>query len=217
MTSLLPFNSETAGGKVRWSLLKRVIDLVVSSLLLGLLLPVGCVCALAVWITSPGPVIFRTRRLGKDARPFSLYKFRSMRVDAPDWRNPDGSTFNSDDDPRVTPVGRFLRKTSLDELPQLINVAIGQMSLVGPRPDQVDQLQYYTEWEKQRLRVKPGITGFAQISGRNAISWESRKSLDIEYLRRHSTWLDLTILLKTIPYVLRRAGVNSPSTRRQET
>jgi lipopolysaccharide/colanic/teichoic acid biosynthesis glycosyltransferase len=217
MTSLLSFNSETAGGKVRWSFLKRVIDLVVSSLLLGLLLPVGCVCALAVWITSPGPVIFRTRRLGKDARPFSLYKFRSMRVDAPDWRNPDGSTFNSDDDPRVTPVGRFLRKTSLDELPQLINVAIGQMSLVGPRPDQVDQLQYYTEWEKQRLRVKPGITGFAQISGRNAISWESRKSLDIEYLRRHSTWLDLTILLKTIPYVLRRAGVNSPSTRRQET
>jgi lipopolysaccharide/colanic/teichoic acid biosynthesis glycosyltransferase len=90
------------------------------------------------------------------------------------------------------------------------------MSLVGPRPDQVDQLQYYSEWEKQRLRVKPGITGLAQISGRNAISWESRKALDIEYLGRHSTWLDLTILLKTIPYVLRQAGVNSPSTRRQE-
>ncbi len=149
MTSLLSFNSETADGKVRETgtaqrLLKRAIDLGVSSLLLGLLFPLGCACALAIRITSPGPVIFRTRRLGRDARPFNLYKFRSMRVDAPDWRNPDGSTFNSDDDPRVTPVGRFLRKTSLDELPQLINVALGQMSLVGPRPDQVDQLQYYT-------------------------------------------------------------------------
>jgi lipopolysaccharide/colanic/teichoic acid biosynthesis glycosyltransferase len=162
-------------------------------------------------------VIFRTRRLGRDAIPFNLYKFRSMRVDAPDWRNPDGSTFSSDDDPRVTLVGRFLRKTSLDELPQLINVALGQMSLVGPRPDQVDQLQYYTDKDKQRLLVKPGITGFAQISGRNSIPWESRKALDIEYLRRHSTWLDLAILLKTIPYVLRREGVNSPSTSRQET
>lgn len=222
MTSLLSFNSEKADGKFREAgkaqrLLKRAIDLGVSSLLLGLLFPVGCICSLAIWITSPGPVIFKTRRLGKDARAFNLYKFRSMRVDAPDWRNPDGSTFNSDDDPRVTAVGRFLRKTSLDELPQLINVALGQMSLVGPRPDQVDQLQYYTEREKQRLRVKPGITGFAQITGRNTIPWETRKALDIEYIRRQSTWLDLTILLKTIPYVLRREGVNSPSTRRQET
>jgi len=222
MTYVVSFNSESAEGMVREAgkaqrLLKRTIDLGVSSLLLVLLFPIACACALAIWITSPGPVIFKARRLGRDARPFNLYKFRSMRVDAPDWRNPDGSTFNSDDDPRVTPVGRFLRKTSLDELPQIINVALGQMSLVGPRPDQVDQLQYYTEWEKQRLRVKPGITGFAQISGRNAISWESRKALDIEYLRRHSIWLDLTILLKTIPYVLKGAGVNSPSTRRQET
>ena len=222
MIALLFFNSETADGKFRepgtaQRFLKRAIDLGVSSLLLGLLFPVGCACALAIRITSPGPVIFRTRRLGRDAIPFNLYKFRSMRVDAPDWRNPDGSTFTSDDDPRVTPVGRFLRKTSLDELPQLINVALGQMSLVGPRPDQVDQLQYYTDKDKQRLLVKPGITGFAQISGRNSIPWESRKALDIEYLRRHSTWLDLAILLKTIPYVLRREGVNSPSTRRQET
>ena len=221
MTSLLSLNSGTAHGEVRrmgaaQRFLKRAIDLGVSSLLLGLLFPLGCLCALAIWATSPGPVIYRTRRLGRDARPFSLYKFRSMLAGAPDWRNPDGSTFNSDDDPRVTPVGRFLRKTSLDELPQLINVALGQMSLVGPRPDQVDQFQYYTEREKQRLLVKPGITGFAQISGRNAIPWEARKALDIEYVRRQSTWLDLAILLKTIPYVLRREGVNGPSTGRQE-
>jgi len=222
MTSLLSFNSETADGQVRKTgtaqrFLKRAIDLGVSSVSLVLLFPVGCVCALAVWITSPGPVIFRTLRLGRDARPFSLYKFRSMRVDAPDWRNPDGSTFSSDDDPRVTPVGRFLRKTSLDELPQLINVLLGQMSMVGPRPDLVDQLQYCTEKEKQRFLGKPGITGLAQISGRNAIPWESRKALDLEYLRRQSAWLDLIILLKTIPYVLRREGVNGPSARRQET
>jgi len=222
MTSLQSFNYETADGRVREKgtaqrLLKRAIDLGVSSLLLGFLFPLGCACALAIRITSPGPVIFRTRRLGRDARPFNLYKFRSMRVDAPDWRNPDGSTFNSDDDPRVTAVGRFLRKTSLDELPQLINVALGQMSLVGPRPDQVDQLQYYTDKDKQRLLVKPGITGFAQISGRNSIPWESRKALDIEYIRRQSTWLDINILLRTVPYVLRQNGVNSPATSRQET
>jgi undecaprenyl phosphate N,N'-diacetylbacillosamine 1-phosphate transferase len=222
MTSPLSYNSESAVGKARevgkaQRLLKRAIDLGVSSLLLGLLFPVGCVCALAIWATSPGPVIYRTRRLGRDARPFNLYKFRSMRVDAPDWRNPDGSTFSSNDDPRVTPVGRFLRKTSLDELPQLFNVVLGQMSLVGPRPDQVDQLQYYTEKDKQRLLVQPGITGYAQIRGRNSIPWEARKALDIEYIKRRTIWLDLIILLKTFPYVLRREGVNSPSTKRQET
>jgi lipopolysaccharide/colanic/teichoic acid biosynthesis glycosyltransferase len=208
--------ADTGGGRRFQNSVKRLLDLIFSGLLLLLLLPAGCVCALLVYIVSPGPVIFATRRLGKNGKPFNLYKFRSMYAGAPDWRNPDGSTFNSEEDPRVTPIGRFLRKTSLDELPQLWNVALGDMSLVGPRPDQVDQLRYYTEREKTKLSVNPGITGLAQISGRNTITWEARKALDVEYVKRQSILFDLIIMCKTIPYVLKREGVNSSSASRLE-
>jgi len=131
-----------------------------------------------------------------------------MKHDAPALRCPDGSAWTREDDPRITGMGRFLRKTSLDELPQLWNVLRGEMSIVGPRPDQVDQLQYYTEAEKAKLRVKPGLTGLAQISGRNAIPWQARKALDVDYVNRQSLALDALILVKTIPYVFFRTGVN---------
>ena len=147
---------------------------------------------------DPGPVFFRQARLGQHGKPFQIFKFRSMKINAPDIRNEDGSAFSGDDDPRVTKLGKFLRKTSLDELPQFINVLWGQMSLVGPRPDQVDQIQYYTEHEKQKLLVKPGITGLAQISGRNSISWEQRKELDVSYSLNHSVLGDLAILVRTM-------------------
>jgi lipopolysaccharide/colanic/teichoic acid biosynthesis glycosyltransferase len=188
--------------------MKRIIDATVSAVLLMLAWPVLLLVTLAIRFSSSGPALFSQLRLGKGGRPFRLLKFRSMLVNAPDLRNPDGSAFSSDQDPRVTPVGRFLRKTSLDELPQLWNVLRGDMSLVGPRPDQLDQLRFYTEQEKRKLLVKPGITGLAQISGRNAISWERRKALDVEYADRQSLWLDLVILGKTIPYVLLRREVN---------
>lgn len=195
----------------------RIRDLLIVSALLLALSPVLLLCALAVRRSSPGPVLFRQRRLGQGGEPFILLKFRSMYDNPPDLRNADGSAFTGDDDPRVTRVGRFLRGTSLDELPQLFNVFRGDMSLVGPRPDQVDQLRYYTETEKRKLNVKPGITGLAQISGRNNISWDRRKAFDVEYADRRSFWLDLTILAKTIPYVLLRRDVNTdvhhPSTR----
>lgn len=187
---------------------KRVADIIISFVTLVVLSPLLLLVALAVRFTSPGPAFFRQRRLGKDGVPFTLCKFRSMFVDVPDIRNPDGSTYNAQDDPRVTPVGRFLRRTSLDELPQLINVLKGDMSLVGPRPDQVDQLHYYAEEEKRKLLVKPGITGRAQINGRNNIPWERRKRLDLEYVERQSLWLDLRILLRTIPYVLAQRDVS---------
>jgi len=195
----------------------RIRDLLIVSVLLAVLSPVLLLCALAVRRSSPGPALFRQRRLGQNGGPFHLLKFRSMYHNAPDLRNADGSAYTGDDDPRVTRVGRLLRRTSLDELPQLLNVFRGDMSLVGPRPDQVDQLRYYTETEKRKLNVKPGITGLAQISGRNNISWDRRKALDVEYVDRKSFWLDLTILAKTIPYVLLRRDVNtdvhSPSPR----
>jgi lipopolysaccharide/colanic/teichoic acid biosynthesis glycosyltransferase len=210
------FQAEGGEGRRFYFVMKRLLDVIVSSLSMLVLFPVGCACALAVSLTSRGPVIYKARRMGKNGRPFPLYKFRSMVVGAPDWRNSDGSAFTSDRDPRVTPVGRFLRQTSLDELPQLWNVLRGDMSLVGPRPDQVDQIRYYTEAEKVKLAVKPGITGLAQISGRNAIAWETRKVLDAEYVKRQSFLLDLVILCKTIPYILKREGVNGPAATSQE-
>lgn len=130
-----------------------------------------------------------------------------MHERAPALYNRDGSAWAGGDDPRVTRVGRFLRKTSLDELPQLWNVLRGEMSLVGPRPDQVDQIQFYAEAEKRKLNVRPGITGLAQISGRNSISWARRKALDVQYVDRKSFWLDAVILAKTLPYVLFRKDV----------
>lgn len=186
---------------------KRIMDVIISLVALVVLSPLLLLVALAVRLTSSGPALFHQERLGRNGVPFTLHKFRSMFNNAPDIRNPDGSTYSAQDDPRVTPVGRFLRKTSLDELPQLINVLEGNMSLVGPRPDQVDQLSYYTQEEKRKLQVKPGITGLAQISGRNSIPWEQRKRLDLEYVERQSLWLDVRILLRTIPYVLVRRDV----------
>jgi undecaprenyl phosphate N,N'-diacetylbacillosamine 1-phosphate transferase len=189
--------------------MKRVIDLVLSVLVLALLSPLILIVTLCVRLTSPGPALFRQARLGLHGKPFWLLKFRTMYRDSPDLRNPDGSAFSAAKDSRVTPVGGFLRATSLDELPQLINVMRGEMSLVGPRPDQVDQIQYYTETEKRKLLVKPGITGLAQISGRNAISWSERKALEVEYVDRHSVALDLKILLLTIPCVFRARGIHT--------
>jgi lipopolysaccharide/colanic/teichoic acid biosynthesis glycosyltransferase len=187
----------------------RARDLLIGSVALAVVSPLMLVCALAVRRSSPGPVFFRQQRLGLHGRPFHLLKFRSMVHNAPDLRNPDGSAYTGEDDPRVTRVGRFFRKTSLDELPQLCNVLRGDMSLVGPRPDQVDQIRFYTGTEKRKLNVKPGITGLAQISGRNNISWDRRKALDVQYVDRQSFWLDLTILAKTIPYVLLKRDVNT--------
>jgi lipopolysaccharide/colanic/teichoic acid biosynthesis glycosyltransferase len=126
---------------------------------------------------------------------------------APDIRNPDGSTYNSPGDVRCTRVGRFLRLISLDELPQLVNVLVGSMSLVGPRPDLVDQARLYGEDEWLRLQVKPGITGLAQINGRNALSWPARTRIDLEYVARQSLMLDLKILWRTVGYVLTRRDV----------
>jgi undecaprenyl phosphate N,N'-diacetylbacillosamine 1-phosphate transferase len=189
--------------------MKRLIDICVSGGALLVLAPLLAVVALAVRITSPGPVLFLQRRLGRGGRPFRLWKFRSMQSNAPDIRNPDGSAFSSESDSRLTPIGRFLRQTSLDELPQLVNVLIGDMSLVGPRPDQVDQIRFYDGDEQRKLLVKPGITGLAQISGRNNIPWKTRKALDVQYVDRQSLGLDLLILLKTIPYVLGRKGIHT--------
>lgn len=193
--------------------MKRFIDLIGALIALALFgLPMLVVAAL-IKLLDPGPVFYRQARLGINGKPFRIFKFRSMKVNAPDIRNEDGSAFSGDNDPRVTPIGRFIRKTSIDELPQFLNVLLGDMSLVGPRPDQVDQIQFYTETEKQKLLVKPGITGLAQISGRNSISWEQRKQLDVEYAQNHSVFGDLALMARTIPYVLLRKDVNTEASK----
>jgi undecaprenyl phosphate N,N'-diacetylbacillosamine 1-phosphate transferase len=182
--------------------IKRAIDTSVSLTALVVFSPALALIAIAIRLDSSGSIFFKQQRLGRGGRPFTLYKFRTMVMDAPDIRNHDGSTFNSAFDARVTRLGRFLRRASLDELPQLFNVLTGEMSIVGPRPDLVDQSRFYSPAQWRRSVVKPGITGLAQICGRNAIRWAERTQIDLEYVRHQSLLVDLRIIWQTIPYVL---------------
>ncbi|HEX9288890.1 MAG TPA: sugar transferase [Anaeromyxobacteraceae bacterium] len=188
-------------------LLKRAADVTVAAILLVALLPVMVVIALAVKATSPGEVIFRQERAGRGGRPFTILKFRTMVKDAP--RSSLG-TYCYQDDPRVTRVGKLLRKSSLDELPQLVNILRGDMSLVGPRPDLPHHVARYTAFQRERLRMRPGVTGWAQVNGRNAISWDDRIRLDVEYVRHWSPRRDLGVILKTIAVVLTGKGAELP-------
>jgi lipopolysaccharide/colanic/teichoic acid biosynthesis glycosyltransferase len=193
---------------------KRVFDVVVAGALLVLLSPLFAAVAVAIKLTSPGPVMFRQFRSGKDRQPFRMYKFRTMGVDAEEQRaalaelnEVDGPIFKMKDDPRVTPVGEWLRQTSLDELPQLINVLRGDMSLVGPRPFPIDESEKITGWATIRFSVPPGMTGLWQVSGRNALDYEDLRHLDYVYVASWSFGWDLRIILQTPASVLLRRGV----------
>ncbi len=190
--------------------MKRFFDVIVSALGLLLLSPALVVLAILVRLSSPGPAIYRGQRLGLNGRPFGMAKFRTMDVGTPDLRNADGSTFNAADDSRVTRLGAWLRRTSLDELPQLWNVLRGDMSLVGPRPDLVDQAVFYSDADYRRLTIRPGITGLAQVSGRNSLTWKERRALDLQYVDTRSFLMDLRILWRTIPGALRARDVFVP-------
>jgi undecaprenyl phosphate N,N'-diacetylbacillosamine 1-phosphate transferase len=164
-----------------------------------------------VRLDSPGPAFFSQPRLGRWGRLFTLYKLRSMVEGAPVVLNPDGSTRVVDGDPRVTRLGRFLRRFGLDELPQLVNIVRGEMSLVGPRPDHDFQAQYYGEGDFRKLAMRPGITSLAQVSGRNTLSWRQRTDLEIEYVECFSLGLDMQIAWRTVGVVVRGTGLNNPS------
>ena len=184
-------------------ILKRVFDVAVAATLVVLAAPVLTVVAIAVASTSPGGVLFCQERVGRHGKAFKMFKFRSMVADAAHV----GPYFTSDGDPRITPVGRFIRRTSLDELPQIFNVLRGDMSLVGPRPDVPAQRSLYTEGEwLARHAVRPGITGLAQATMRSAASEEQRKALDLEYARSSSLILDIKILLLTARQVVLKGG-----------
>ena len=155
-----------------------------------------------------GPLLYSGNRLGQYGKPFPMHKFRSMKVNAPDIRLKDGSTYNGDDDPRVTNLGRFLRRTSLDEIPQFLNLLTGQMSLIGPRPDPLDWLDRYKEEEKVFLNVKPGITGYNQAYYRNSADAQEKIDNDVYYAKNLSFALDVKIFFKTIKTVVCRDNVN---------
>ncbi len=193
---------------------KRLLDITVASVALMLLAPLMLLIALAVKLDSPGPVLFRQIRIGKGGRPFWFIKFRSMVRNADQMKHQlvtrnevkDGPVFKMRNDPRITRVGRILRRYSLDELPQLIHVLQGHMSLVGPRPPLPSEVVNYGEWEKRRLSVTPGLTCLWQISGRSDIGFREWIELDHIYIDTMSFWTDLKILLFTVPAVISGKG-----------
>jgi exopolysaccharide biosynthesis polyprenyl glycosylphosphotransferase len=192
---------------------KRVLDIVGSLAALVLALPVMIGTAIAIKLDSPGPVFFWQYRLGKDGRPFRFYKFRSMTVGAPDIRDAllganeaSGPVFKIRRDPRITRVGRIIRRYSIDELPQLFHVLVGTMSLVGPRPPIPAEVEQYEPWQTERLAVKPGLTCIWQVSGRSDIGFDDWVRLDIQYVRTRNLWLDLKLLVLTIPAVITARG-----------
>jgi len=192
--------------------MKRTFDLIGSLLILALISPLLLAVALAIKITSLGPLIFKQKRLGRQGKIFYMYKFRSM---IPNAEKTGSGMFVEEDDPRITTIGKFLRKTSIDELAQLFNVLRGEMSLVGPRPAPLHHLIKYNERQRKRLDVKPGISGWAQINGRLAIYWPERIELDVWYVEHYSFWLDIKILIRTVTVVLFRRGGTARADRKE--
>ena len=186
---------------------KRVLDLILSIIGIVILLPVWIIVPILIKKDDGGPVFYPAPRIGKNSVKILMYKFRSMKVGNEDIRNADGSTYNSVDDPRVTKIGRILRRTSMDELPQLFNVLKGEMSLVGPRAGTWDMLDTYKPDEIDKMKVRPGITGYTQAYYRNTISMREKRVLDAKYANNVTFLLDLKIVFKTVRIVVKREGI----------
>lgn len=195
---------EREESKLIYNFIKRFIDIFCSSLGIILLSPVFIIVGTIIKLDSKGPVIFSQKRVGKDGHEFKMYKFRSMVVNAEELKKKlmhqnemSGPMFKMKDDPRITNIGKFIRKTSIDELPQLINVLKGEMSLVGPRPSLPKEVAEFEPWMMGRLDVKPGLTCYWQVSGRNNIDFDDWMKLDVKYVEDRSIWLDIKLIFKT--------------------
>ena len=186
---------------------KRLLDIVIGVIALVPVCLVILIFGIAIKLEDRGPVFYNAPRVGKDGRDFIMYKLRSMRVNAPDLIMEDGSTYNGADDPRMTKVGALLRKTSLDELPQFLNVLKGDMSVIGPRPDLRRETELYTGEEGLKLTVKPGITGYAAVMGRNSLPWHDRLALDVYYVKHISFALDAKVFFRTFATVFKQEGI----------
>lgn len=186
---------------------KRIFDLILATFALPILIIIISIIGPIIYLEDRGKIFYNSARLGKNGKIFKMYKFRSMKMNAPDIRNKDGSTFNSENDPRLTKIGKFIRKTSIDEIPQILNVLKGDMSFIGPRPDLPEHYKMYEGNEIRKLEIRPGITGYNQAYYRNTIPWKERIQNDIYYIDNLSFWLDIKIFFKTIVSVLRREDI----------
>lgn len=187
---------------------KRILDIIFSLILMPVVGISILIFGPLIYIEDRGTIFYRAKRRGYKGKVFEMLKFRSMKMNAPDIRNKDNSTFNSPDDPRVTKIGKIIRKTSIDEIPQLINILKGDMSFIGPRPDTADkQLKDLSKIQLQRLEVRPGLTGYSQAFFRNSIDVKTKLKYDAEYAKKVSLRMDLIIFLKTIDTVLRRKNI----------
>ena len=201
----LGFENESSMEFSLYEIIKRLIDVICSFIGVLVLSPLFIVIAIIIKATSKGPAFFSQKRVGKNGKEFDMYKFRSMVVNAEELKEKlaaqnemSGPMFKMKDDPRVTKVGKFIRKTSIDELPQLWNVLKGDMSLVGPRPSLPKEVAQFEDWMHKRLEVKPGLTCYWQVSGRNNIDFEEWMKLDIKYVDERSTWIDIKLIFKTV-------------------
>ena len=192
---------------------KRLIDFLIGILFLPFLLLLIIIMAPIIYLEDRGPIFYNAFRIGLNGKPFKMFKFRSMMINAPDIRNEDGSTYNGDNDPRVTKIGRFMRKTSIDELPQFLNVLIGNMSLIGPRPDPLDDMDIYTEHQKKKLKVRPGITGYNQAYYRNSVEQNDKFEHDVYYAENVSFLFDLKIFFKTIKTIISHENVYNDASK----
>jgi len=186
-----------------YNLFKRISDFILSLIACVVLLPVFLIIIITIKIQSKGPAVFKQTRAGKNAKPFTLYKFRTMKTDT----DPFGPSPKNDSDDRLTKIGKFLREFSLDELPQLFNILKGNMSIVGPRPLYVAQIQEWDDRQKKRLLVKPGLTGLAQISGRGALTREDKLELDVKYVENASIFADVKIIFSTFLQVFQKQSI----------
>lgn len=193
--------------KVYRNFFKRVVDVGIALVGLPFFLLILVLLGPILYLDDKGPLFYNASRLGKKGRIYKMYKFRSMKTNAPDLRNEDGSTFNAEDDPRLTRVGKFIRKTSLDETPQILNILKGDMSIIGPRPDLPEHIKMYVGDEIRKLDVLPGITGYNQAYYRNSAAWKERLKNDVYYVDHLSFALDVKIFFKTIETIVLKRGV----------
>jgi undecaprenyl phosphate N,N'-diacetylbacillosamine 1-phosphate transferase len=192
---------------------KRLIDVLLCAIGFVFFIPLYIVVGLLIKIEDKGPIFYTADRIGKDSKLFKMYKFRSMKINAPDLLNPDGSTYNAKDDPRVTRIGKFIRETSIDETPQILNVLKGEMSIIGPRASLSGALGTYKDDEIDKMKVRPGITGYTQAYYRNGLSNREKRVKDAWYANNASFWLDVKIFFKTILTVVKREGLYTNEAR----
>lgn len=198
---------------------KRFLDIIGALVLLPFVLIVIVILAPIIWLSDKGPVFYNANRAGKDYKPFKMFKLRSMYVNSPDLKNADGSTFNSDNDPRVTPIGRIMRKTSLDEFPQFLNILLGDMSFVGPRPKLYIEGRLNEDVSndfRKSFTVKPGVTGYAQAYYRNSITQDEKFHWDAYYADNVSFWMDIKIIWQTVVSVLARKNINTVESQNKQ-